>query len=82
LPKLRVGLAFGDVMVRQGDFYGVPVNLAARLVASAEAGTALTDRVLFERLARVRVGYTFTPAGKYTLAGFTEPVEVFQILRP
>lgn len=82
LPKLRVGLAFGDVMVRQGDFYGVPVNLAARLVASAEAGTAFTDRALYERLARVRLGYTFAPAGKYNLAGFTEPVEVFQILRP
>jgi class 3 adenylate cyclase len=81
LPKLRVGLAFGDVMVRQGDFYGAPVNLAARLVASAEAGTALTDRVLQERLARVRGGYTFAAAGKFALAGFVEPVEAFQLLR-
>src|SRR4029079_15708702 len=54
LPKLRVGLAFGDVMVRQGDFYGPIVNLAARLVASAEAGTALTDATMYDRLARVR----------------------------
>lgn len=53
LPKLRVGIAFGDVMVRQGDFYGPTVNLAARLVSSAEAGTALTDASMFERLAHV-----------------------------
>jgi class 3 adenylate cyclase len=82
LPKLRVGLAFGDVMVRHGDFYGAPVNLAARLVASAEAGTALADASLHERLARVRGGYTFLPAGKFDLAGFLAPVEAYQLLRP
>jgi class 3 adenylate cyclase len=82
LPKLRVGLSFGDVMVRQGDFYGGTVNLAARLVASAEAGTALADTALYERLARVRSGYTFMPAGRYSLAGFQEPVSAYQLLRP
>lgn len=82
LPKLRVGLAFGDVMVRQGDFYGPTVNLAARLVSSAEAGTALTDVGMHDRLARVRGGYAFVAAGKYNLAGFAEPVESYQLLRP
>jgi class 3 adenylate cyclase len=82
LPKLRVAVAFGDVMVRQGDFYGPTVNLAARLVASAEAGTALTDAGLQQRLERVRGGYAFVAAGKYNLAGFAEPVEAFQLLRP
>ncbi len=82
LPKLRVGLAFGDVMVRQGDFYGPTVNLAARLVSSAEAGTALTDSRMYDRLARVSVGYAFVSAGKYNLAGFEEPVEAYQLLRP
>jgi class 3 adenylate cyclase len=82
LPKLRVGLAFGDVMVRHGDFYGAPVNLAARLVASAEAGTALADASLYGRLVRVRGGYTFLPAGKLDLAGFVAPVEAYQLLRP
>ncbi len=82
LPKLRVGIAFGDVMVRQGDFYGPTVNLAARLVSSAEAGTALADAGLQGRLARVRGGYAFVAAGRYRLAGFVEPVEAYQLLRP
>jgi class 3 adenylate cyclase len=82
LPKLRVGIAFGDVMVRQGDFYGPTVNLAARLVSSAEAGTALTDVEMQQRLARVRSGYAFAAAGKLNLAGFVEPVEAYQLLRP
>ena len=81
LPKLRVGLAVGDVIVRQGDFYGPTVNLAARLVASAEPGTALTDAALYGRLSRVRAGYGFAPAGRFQLAGFDEPVEVYQLIR-
>jgi class 3 adenylate cyclase len=81
LPKLRVGLAVGDVIVRQGDFYGRTVNLAARLVAEAEPGTALADAGLHDRLARVRAGYGFVPAGKYQLPGFDGPTEVFQLLR-
>ena len=81
LPKLRVGLSVGQVIVRQGDFYGPTVNLAARLVASAEPGTALTDLALHDRLSRVRAGYGFAPAGRYQLPGFEEPVEVFQLLR-
>jgi len=81
LPKLRVGLAVGEVIVRQGDFYGPTVNLAARLVASAEPGTALTDAALYTRLSRVRAGYGFAPAGRFQLAGFDEPLEVFQLIR-
>jgi len=81
LPKLRVGIAVGEVIVRQGDFYGPTVNLAARLVASAEPGTALTDAALCGRLSRVRAGYGFAPAGRFQLAGFDEPLEVFQLIR-
>ena len=81
LPKLRVGVAFGDVMVRHGDFYGPTVNLAARLVASAEPGTALADEALHARLASGRMGYAFVPAGRLDLAGYTAPVPAFQLLR-
>jgi class 3 adenylate cyclase len=81
LPKLRVGLAVGEVIVRQGDFYGPTVNRAARLVASAEPGTALADAALYGRLSRVRAGYGFAPAGRFQLAGFDEPLEVFQLIR-
>jgi len=82
LPKLRAGVTFGDVIVRQGDFYGPVVNLAARLVAAAEPGTALTDESLQQRLARVRGRYTFVPAGRLELHGLTEAVAAYQLLRP
>jgi adenylate cyclase len=82
LPKLRAGVAFGDVIVRHGDFYGSVVNLAARLVAAAEPGTAITDVTLRDRLARVRGRYSFIPVGRLALAGFGEAVESYQLLRP
>ena len=81
LPKLRVGLAVGQVIVRQGDFYGPTVNLAARLVGSAQPGTAFADAALHGRLSRVRAGYGFAAAGKFEFPGFDDPVEVFQLLR-
>jgi adenylate cyclase len=81
LPKLRVGLAFGDVVVRRGDFFGPTVNLASRLVMSAEPGVVFTDRALASRLSRVVLGCVFLPAGHLSLAGFDTPVEAFQLLR-
>ena len=43
-PPLRVGLATGDVIAREGDLFGPTVNLANRLVVAARPGTALVDR--------------------------------------
>ncbi|MDL4816910.1 adenylate/guanylate cyclase domain-containing protein [Actinomadura opuntiae] len=42
-PKVRVGLAYGEVVQRLGDVFGTPVNLAARLTATAHPGTVLID---------------------------------------
>jgi adenylate cyclase len=42
-PRVRVGLAFGEVILRLGDFFGTPVNLAARLTSIAYPGSVLAD---------------------------------------
>ena len=42
-PKVRVGLAYGEVIQRLGDVFGTPVNLAARLTSTAYPGTVLID---------------------------------------
>jgi len=43
LSDVRVGLAEGPVLTREGDFFGAVVNRAARMVAIADAGTVLVD---------------------------------------
>ncbi|MFA1540375.1 adenylate/guanylate cyclase domain-containing protein [Actinomadura monticuli] len=40
-PKVRVGIAYGEVIQRLGDVFGTPVNMAARLTSTAYPGTVL-----------------------------------------
>jgi len=43
LPDVRLGLASGMVVIRMGDVFGPPVNLAARLTALARRNRVITD---------------------------------------
>lgn len=49
-PKVRVGMAFGEVILRLGDVFGTPVNLAARLTSIAYPGTVVIDSGLTHAL--------------------------------
>jgi adenylate cyclase len=51
LPQLRVGVAFGEVLTRNGDVFGTVVNLAARLTSAARPGTTLVDGAVAEAIA-------------------------------
>ena len=44
LPELRIGLAYGTILIRLGDVYGEVVNLAARLTSECKPGRVLADR--------------------------------------
>jgi adenylate cyclase len=44
LSDVRVGLATGPVLAREGDYFGTPVNRASRLVNIADAGMVLGGR--------------------------------------
>ena len=46
MPQLRIGLAYGGVLIRLGDIYGPVVNLASRLTSEAKPGRVLGDREL------------------------------------
>lgn len=49
LPDVRAGAAFGTVLMRVGDVFGQPVNLASRLTDEARPRALLVD----ERMAQV-----------------------------
>lgn len=51
LSEVRVGLAAGSVLLRDGDCYGPPVNRAHRIVGIAAPGSVLVDREVHRRLA-------------------------------
>lgn len=50
LGDVRVGMAAGPVLVRDGDYFGPTVNLAARIVQIAEPGTVLVSDELHAML--------------------------------
>lgn len=43
LPDVRAGVALGPVLVRMGDVFGQPVNIASRLTDEARPRTVLVD---------------------------------------
>lgn len=47
---IRGGLSRGEVLMREGDFFGTPVNLAARLTDLARPWTVLADDDLRDEL--------------------------------
>jgi adenylate cyclase len=51
LSDVRVGLAAGPVLAKDGDFYGPTVNLAHRIVNVARPGSVVTSASVHERLA-------------------------------
>jgi adenylate cyclase len=74
LTSLRSALATGEVIGRDGDYYGPVVNLAARIVKEAEPGTVVSDRPID--------GFTATGLGAPDLPGVGGPVELFQVSLP
>jgi adenylate cyclase len=77
LPAVRIGIATGDVIARDGDFSGDVVNLAARAVKVAEPGTVLADANTTESLD----GCSTIDAGNFKLKGFERPQRLFRISR-
>jgi adenylate cyclase len=51
LSDVRVGLAYGPVLEREGDLYGPTVNLASRIVSIAYAGSVVASSEIHDALA-------------------------------
>lgn len=75
----RGGLAFGDLLLRGGDYYGPVVNLAARVAQIAVPNELLATTEVADGL----VGAPFRPepAGRRLLKGFDAPVALASITR-
>ncbi len=71
----RGGVAVGTVVSRGGDFFGEPVNLAARLCDVAVPGEVLVTEEV------AAGGAPCEPAGRRLLKGFDEPVRTFSVSR-
>jgi adenylate cyclase len=82
LPPLRAGIARGQALGRGGDWYGRPVNLAARLTSFARPDSVVVDQAVRDSIAD-RGGHAFQVsfAGKRKFKGIEGEVPVHRIRR-
>ncbi len=72
---LRVGVSFGEVLTREGDFYGPVVNLAARITKLAPPNGLLTTMEATRTLTDPD-RFTINSLGAIATRGLTQPVEL------
>jgi len=71
----RIGVHYGRTLYRDGDYYGRNVNLAARVVARAQAGEVLVTEPVRDAVGAT--GLLFEPIGAVDLKGFKEPTPLY-----
>lgn len=76
LPPLRAGVAAGPALLRGGDYYGQPVNLASRITDVARPGSVLTDGNV--RDAAGEDGYRWSFARARRLKGIGGEVKLYR----
>ncbi len=76
--QLRAAVAAGELVAQEGDWYGRPVNLAARLVAVAQPGQVLaaTDPAL-----RLSPAFRTRAQPPVALRGVDAPVTAYDVRR-
>jgi adenylate cyclase len=73
--QVRAGLGYGSVLALGGDYWGTPVNLAARLVAAAAPRQILASTDVRDELP----DWPAIPLDPLTLKGFDEPVTAYDL---
>ena len=76
---MKVGISVGDVSEEGGDWFGTPVNEAARLCAAATGGQILVADIV-RVLAGTRARHSIVPAGTRELKGLPQPVAVCEVV--
>ena len=78
MPDVRVGLATGSVVLRMGDVFGPPVNMAARLTGVARRNRIIIDEATAGQLPPDLFETRRLPARPVRGFGVLEPVAVMR----
>jgi adenylate cyclase len=83
IPPLRAGVARGQALGRAGDWYGRPVNLAARITNFARPDSVVADQAVKDSIAQSNgLPFDFSFAGKRRFKGIEGEVPVHRVRRP
>lgn len=76
---VKMSVDIGEVDARGGDYFGPPLNRAARLVAAAHGGQVVLSESAQEAVRR-EPGLELRTLGEYRLKGLGAPQQVYQLL--
>jgi len=79
-PRLRVGIAMGEVVIGDGTITGDGVVLAQRLEQLAYPGGVIIQDAVYQTVPK-RLPFDYEGIGEQTLQGFIEPVRAHVVLR-
>lgn len=81
-PSLRAGVASGQALGRGGDWYGQPVNLAARITGFARPDSVVVAQGVKEAVeSQDGAGLSFSFAGKHRFKGISGETPVHRVKR-
>ncbi len=72
---VRMGIATGEAELRDGDYFGAPLNRASRVMSAGHGGQILLDGATAGLLHAVGL----TTLGSKRLRDIAKPVDIFQI---
>ncbi len=79
--RVRMGIDVGEAESRSGDFFGPPLNRAARLTAAAHGGQVLVSSAVQVDLTDTSpAGLQIRQLGQHSLRGFATPERVGQLV--
>jgi predicted ATPase len=76
--KVRMGLHTGEADERDGDYFGPPLNRAARLMSAAHGGQIVVSATTAEMLWSM-TGIELVDQGLLDLRGVSEPIHAFGV---
>ena len=75
---VRIGIHTGEPELEEGDYFGVDVALADRIMSEAPGGEVFVSETTY-LLARFATRLRFVPEGSRALKGFPEPAPLYRL---
>jgi adenylate cyclase len=77
--RIRIGVHYGDVLLREGAAFGDAINVAARLQTLAKPGTVCISEGVYRQV-RNKFDERFVDLGRQRLKNISEPVHAYLIV--
>jgi predicted ATPase/class 3 adenylate cyclase len=79
-PRVRVGVHSGEVLAVPPKYVGLPVHVAARVMAAAHGGQVLTTRATTALAGALPPGLSLADLGEHRLRDVTAPERLFRLV--